>query len=935
MTELSKAYDPKIIEQKWYRFWEKKGYFTADPESDKPCFCVVIPPPNVTGKLHMGHALGMTLEDTIVRWKRMLGFETLWVPGTDHAGISTQTVVEKHLIHTLGKRRSDFTREEFLEHVWEWKEQNEEKIIDQLKSLGCSADWTRKRFTMDKRNNKAVRTLFKKLFDQKLIYRGNYLVNWDPVTQTAIADDEVEYEERSSFLWTFKYPLAGSADFICIATTRPETMLGDTAVACHPEDPKHKQLIGKLIKLPLTDREIPIIGDYRVDPEFGTGLVKVTPAHDPNDYQMGLAHDLPFINILTPDGKINERGGMFSGLSIKEARSRVVEEMEKLDLVEKIEPYTHRVGLSYRSKAVVEPYLSKQWFVKMEGFSKGLLEAVQQERVSLIPPSWVNTYYHWIENLRDWCISRQLWWGHQIPIWYHVDDPEKMLCFDGDGIPPEVAREPDKWRQDEDVLDTWFSSALWPFAALGWPEKTRELKRFYPNSTMICGHDILFFWVARMLFMGKYAMGEYPFSEVYLTSLIFGKSYWRENPEGGISYLSEQERKKYDLGEPLPKGVFCKWEKMSKSKGNIIDPIEMIDQYGTDAVRMALCASASHSWELDLDRRRFEDFKNFANKVWNGARFVFMNLEGLTSQMVEDGLDLSLLGLEDKWILSLYNRAVEEVNCALKEYRFDMAATLAYDFFWKDFCSYYVEIVKPILFDKVGTPEEKRNKQKLLVILLTAAVRLLHPMAPFITEEIFSLIKDKFGGLERVGKNDPYTNELIDALQVEACTIAPYPQLISREDVDEEAEDAFNLLSQVVYQVRNIRAEMQIQPAMPCDIHLVGKTEIFEKNRRIIEALVRTDKVFFHGEEPELGQSSSASVAGIKILIPMPEQYLAKELARLEKQREKVSASIEKIERQLANSEFVARAPKELVEKQIKQLEEAKVALDEIQRRLT
>ncbi len=810
MKEIPKAYEPKTIDSKWYHFWEKGGYFKADPTSKKPPYCIVIPPPNVTGMLHMGHALGGTLEDVLIRWKRMLGFDALWVPGTDHAGIATQTVVERHLIKTLGKRRGDFTREEFLKHVWQWKEKNESLILNQLKKLGCSCDWDRTRFTMDSGNNLAVKTIFKKLYDEGLITRGDYLVNWDPQTQTALADDEVEYEERQGFLYYFKYPLTDGSGYANIATTRPETMLGDTAVAVSPRDAHWADYVGKTILLPLMDREIPIIADDHVDPEFGTGMVKVTPAHDPNDYEIGHRHNLPFINIMEPNGRININGGKFAGLTMAEAREAIVNEMKALNLVEKIEPYINRVGVSYRSKAVIEPYLSKQWFVRMEEFGLKLREAVQEGRVDLIPSSWQNTYFHWIDNLRDWCISRQLWWGHRIPIWYNEKNPDQMICCI-DTIEPN----PDEWVQDPDVLDTWFSSALWPFATLGWPEDTSELKKYYPNSVMVTGHDILFFWVARMILMGEYVFDKPPFPEVYLHSLIFGKSYWREKKEGGIEYVSGQERLDYDLGKPTPKEVHFKWEKMSKSKGNVIDPLEIIDQYGTDALRMALCASASQAWQIDLDRRRFEEFKNFTNKIWNGARFVFMNLGGeapLTSEELSKGLDESLLSLEDKWILSVLNKINADVNSSLEGYQFDQAAQGSYDFFWNEFCSYYLEIAKPVLFGKIGTQEQRKNKQKLLVILLCNSIRLIHPMAPFITEELFQDLKDHFAGIKLGNKLDPYTEETIIALQAEACIVSPFPKVIRSSDMNDEINRSFKVLGEVVYAIRNIRGEMKIPP---------------------------------------------------------------------------------------------------------------------------
>ncbi|HEV7736780.1 MAG TPA: valine--tRNA ligase, partial [Chlamydiales bacterium] len=559
MSDLAKAYDPKLIEEKWYSFWEKGGFFKADPTSGKPPYCIVIPPPNVTGVLHMGHALVDTLEDILIRWKRMQGFEALWVPGTDHAGIATQTVVEKHLYAKTGKRRKDFDREEFLQHVWDWKDRSQAHIIHQIKKLGCSCDWSRFRFTMDEDLCQAVRVVFKKMYDDGLIYRGDYLVNWDPVAQTALSDDEVEHEERTSFLWHIRYPFADGSGSLQIATTRPETMLGDTGVAVHPSDARYLSAIGKQIRLPITGRLIPIIADHFVDPAFGSGAVKLTPAHDFNDFEAANRHGLPLINILTPDAKINEEGGIYAGLSIEEAREQVLLELQRLGLLIKTEPHTLRVGLSYRSKAVVQPYLSKQWFVKMTHFKEKLISAVKEKRVELIPPHWEATYFHWIENLRDWCISRGLWWGHRIPIWYDKNDPSNIICYDGVGPAPD----PERYVQDPDVLDTWFSSSLWPFSVFGWPENTADLQTFYPTSTLITGHDILFFWVARMILMGEYVMGEVPFKETFLHGLIYGKSYWRMNQDGIAIYATPDEKKAYDLGAPLPAHVHSKWEKMS------------------------------------------------------------------------------------------------------------------------------------------------------------------------------------------------------------------------------------------------------------------------------------------------------------------------------------------------------------------------------------
>ncbi len=936
--ELPKAYDPKEIDKKWYAYWEQQKYFDADPSSNRPPYCLVMPPPNVTGNLHVGHALGNTIQDLLIRWKRMLGFEVLWVPGTDHAGIATQTVVERHLFSQTGKRRRDYSREEFLSHVWKWKEDNQDNIVNQQKKLGCSCDWTRHRFTMDQESNRAVRKIFKKMYDDGLIYRGDYLVNWDPVTETALADDEVEHEEKESFLWYFSYPIENHSESLIIATTRPETMLGDVAVAVNPKDPRYQHLIGKHALLPIQNRPIPIIADSFVDIEFGTGAVKVTPAHDPNDYEIGIRHDLPMINIMTPNGCINENGAPFTGMTMAQARDAVVSEMKASGRLEKVEPHSHRIGVSYRSKAVIEPYLSKQWFVKMGNFRTTLRLAVDEGKVQLIPKNWENTYFHWIDNLRDWCISRQLWWGHRIPIWYNTEDPEQMICYDGEGVPEEVKANPDQWSQDDDVLDTWFSSALWPFSALGWPAETAELSRFYPNSTLITGHDILFFWVARMIVMGKYAFDEVPFHQVYLHSLIFGKSYWREGEEGQIQYIPEKERVEYDLGKPVPKDIHMKWEKMSKSKGNIIDPLEMIEQYGTDAVRMALTASATHSWQIDLDRRRFEDFKNFANKVWNGARFVLMNLLGddpLTPDDIAAGLNHSKLTLADRWILCRLNRTIVEVNQALTLYEFDKAATLAYEFFWKEFCAYYVEIVKPTLFGKVGDQEDRKNSQKLLAYVLLNAVQLIHPMAPFITEELFQQIKSHYKNLPEIVDKDPYTKRFSSAVRSSACIVSPYPTLISEEDLSEEVEKTFDFISEIIYAIRNIRGEMKIPLQAGVDVYIVGKDcSIVKENLSLIEALNRKSTLHFTESISHLGLASHVRVGDLQICIPVPEEFKAQEKKRLEKEKDKIVDSIEKMKKQLSNQDFIARAPKELVDSKQIQLKSAEQRLEEIDEKL-
>ncbi len=923
--DLPKQYNPDLVENKWYDFWERKGVFHADALSDAPPFSIILPPPNVTGILHMGHALGGTLQDMLTRYYRMSGFKAVWIPGTDHAGIATQTVVERHLMETQGKRRTDFSREAFLKHAWKWKEDHEKRVIDQLKTLGCSCDWLRQRFTMDPDANLAVRTLFKKMFDDGLIYQGDYLVNWDPVTQTALADDEVEYEERETHLWYFNYPFEEGEGHLTIATTRPETLLGDVAVAVSPKDERYKDYIGKRVLLPIVNRSMPIIADPFVDKEFGTGVVKITPAHDPNDYEIALRHDLPMINLLNPDGTLNENGLEYEGLTMEEARRHIVARMKEIGFLSEIKPHTNRVGLSYRSKAVIEPYLSKQWFVKMAPFKEKLIDAVKSGKVKLVPKSWEKTYFHWIENLRDWCISRQLWWGHRIPVWKHKEDPSKIICYEGEGKPEEVNKEPLMWEQDPDVLDTWFSSALWPFSALGWPHKTNELKAFYPNSVLLTGHDILFFWVARMIMMGEYVMGTVPFKEVSLQGLIYGKSYWREK-EG---YVLPEEKKSYDLGTPPPKDVHSKWEKMSKSKGNVIDPIEVINSYGADAMRMALAASATESRQIDLDRRRFEEFKNFANKVWNGSRFVMMNLE-LSSEELSEGIELDALTLEDRWILSRLSHVTTEIQESFKTFHFDRIANHAYTFFWDEFCSYYVEISKPYLFGKAGTPETKKNKQKILVATLLSALRLMHPVAPFITEEIFHLLKGRFPSLHAKGK-DPYTDDLVAALSKEACAVAPFPTPLT--PVDPKIESTFKEVQEVIYTVRNIRAEMGIPPGTPTQLMIIGESNLIEANQDILKALLPIREIQINPPRSDNAFESHAQLGDTEIIIPLPEELREKELLRLKKEKEKTEKQIEGIKGRLSNPNFADKAPKEVVDEAKAQLTKLEKKLAEIEKR--
>ncbi len=927
--ELSPTYDPSIVEEKWYLFWEEGGFFQPQNKSTKAPFCVILPPPNVTGVLHMGHALVNTIQDILVRYMRMKGHKTVWIPGTDHAGISTQSVVEKHLFATLGKRRADFSREDFLQQVWLWKDEYAGKILSQLKKLGSSLDWSRLRFTMDDVSTRAVKTMFKKMFDDGLIYRGDYLVNWDPLLQTAIADDEVEHEEIASSLWYFNYPVEGEEGrFLTIATTRPETMLGDTAVAVHPNDERYADLIGKKIRLPLTNRLIPIIADRYVDPKFGSGAVKITPAHDFNDYEIGVRHNLEMINIMAPDATIN-------GMTVEAARIDVIQKMKALGLIEKIEPHTLRIGISYKSKAVVQPYLSKQWFIKMEPFKENLLNAVRSGKVKIVPKDWEKTYFHWIENLRDWCISRQLWWGHQIPVWHNKTNPELMICHIEEGLPEEVLKNPHDWVQEEDVLDTWFSSALWPLTTLGWPDNTDDFKTFYPTSTLITGHDILFFWVARMILMGEYATGKVPFEQTFIHGLIYGKSYWRVQDDGNIAYTPAKERLAYELGEPLPKEVLSKWEKMSKSKGNVIDPLEIIGEYGTDAMRFALTSSVTHARQIDLDRRRFEEYKNFANKLWNATRFILLNLEDLSE--LQESLNPSLFTLDDRWILSRLNQTIQEMNHKFTNYHFNEAAKQIYEFFWDEFCAYYLEMCKPYLFAKVGAPETRVNKQHILLIILLASVRLMHPIVPFITEEIFALLKERF---QIKASKDSYLSDVLATLSSEACIVAPYPEELAPSDISKEVEREFELLREVVYALRNIRAELQVPLGQSIDVYLMGDDNKILKfiydNRQILHSLVRIQNIeSSHQHDLLSAAGATAIVKGIKIFVPLPTELKAKEKLRLTKELDKLTLQLQALEQKLQNPEFTSKAPEALVSKTKQSLAETLQAHTEIGLKLT
>ncbi len=915
---MDKHFDPKNIEAKWYPEWESKGYFKPQPSRTGEHYCIVIPPPNVTGSLHMGHAFQDTIMDILIRYHRMKGDETLWQPGTDHAGIATQMVVERLLEREEGKSRHDLGREKFLERVWQWKEESGNTITRQLRRMGASLDWSRERFTMDEGLSNAVREVFVRLYEEGLIYRGKRLVNWDPVLHTAISDLEVISEEENGHLWHFRYPLADGSGHLVVATTRPETMLGDQAVAVHPEDERYKHLIGKTVRLPLVDREIPIIADDYVDPEFGTGCVKITPAHDFNDYEIGQRHNLPLLNIFTIDAAINDNApDAYRGLDRFEARKRIVADMEKLGLLEKIEDHKLMVPRGDRSGAVIEPYLTDQWYVAVESLAKPAIEAVEKGDIEFVPKNWENTYFEWMRNIQDWCISRQLWWGHRIPAWY--DEAGNVYV----GRSEEEVREKynlgdTPLKQDEDVLDTWFSSALWTFSTLGWPEKTPELEKFHPTNVLVTGFDIIFFWVARMIMMTLKFMDEVPFHQVYVHGLV-------RDAEG---------------------------QKMSKSKGNVLDPLDIIDgidleslvkkrtygmmqpqkakkieeqtrkqfpngipAYGADALRFTFASLASTGRDIRFDLQRCEGYRNFCNKLWNASRYVLMNTQGQdTGLNPDDPIELSIA---DRWIISRLQRVEQEVARHIQQYRFDLMAQTLYEFTWDEFCDWYLELSKPILNDPNACEAAKRGTRRTLVRTLDALLRLLHPTIPFITEEIWQQVKPLSGS------------------QGETVMLAPFPEADEgRIDPDAEAEMAW--IQQFISGVRRIRAEMNIAPSKPLPVLLANTSEQDRQwladNEPFLKTLARLESIEVLENEADAPESAVALVGEMKVLIPMAGLIdKAAELARLEKELDKLRKERDRLEKKLGNENFVSRAPADVVAKEKQKLEDVQTALNNLE----
>ena len=898
MSEIPKAFNPNEAESKWYSYWEDNGFFRASVKADKKRYTIVIPPPNITGILTMGHVLNNTLQDVFIRWKRMEGYETLWMPGTDHAGIATQNVVERSLAKE-GKTRHDLGREKFIEKVWQWREQYGHTIIKQLKKLGTSCDWDRERFTMDEGLSEAVQEIFIRLYKKGLIYRGKYIINWCPKDHTAISDDEVNFSEQNGSLWYIKYPITGSDDYATVATTRPETMLGDTAIAVNPNDKRFQHLIGKKVQLPLSDREIPIIADEIVDPEFGTGMVKVTPAHDPNDYWIAQRYNehteksdqMPFINIFDISARTNDNvPQIYRGLDRYEVRKAVVKDLDSSGLLIKVDAYTNNIGRCYRCDTIIEPYLSDQWFVKMKPLAQPALQAVTEGYIHFHPDRWTKTYEHWMNNIRDWCISRQLWWGHRIPVWYCVGDTEcKLKCKE-----PIVSKSnPGKCphcgstnlRQDEDVLDTWFSSWLWPFSTLGWPNDNRDLRYFYPTDTLVTAPDIIFFWVARMIMAGIEVMEEIPqvdgsprlsidqkipFKDVYFTSLI-------RDMQG---------------------------RKMSKSLGNSPDPLDVISEFGADALRFTVLYLAPLGQDVLYSNEKCEIGRNFANKIWNAGRFLLMNKsqlaekDSLTADSIPKISDLHL-DLADRWILSRLNSTISELTSALNSFDINIATKMLYDFLWHDFCDWYVEMIKGRLY---GTESDGIKSICLdrAISIFDEALRLLHPFMPFVTEELWQHLSNRLEG--------------------SSIMVSPFPKSDQRW-IDKNTEEEMQYVQNTINSIRNIRGELTVPPSKEISLILKftdkTKEDIIKRYQKYFQRLARVNSITTSTDGTKPSQAASAVVAGGEIFIPLEGIIdTAVEKERIEKELKHIDIMIQGIENKLSNDNFVSRAPRDVVEKE-------------------
>ena len=861
------TYNPKEIEQQWYTYWEEKGYFHEEVDTNKEPFSIVLPPPNVTGQLHMGHALDNTLQDILIRTKRMQGYNVLWMPGTDHAGIATQVKVEENIMKTEGKSRHDLGREEFLKRVWEWKQEYGSTIVKQIRSLGASCDWTRERFTLDEGYHEAVLKVFVELYEKGLIYRGERITNWCPNCLTALSDIEVEHEDENGHLWHIKYPVIGEEDvFLTVATTRPETMFGDVAVAVNPNDERYAHLVGKELLLPFVNRHIPSIADEYVDQSFGTGCVKITPAHDPNDFEMGQRHNLESIVVMNPDGTMNAGAGHFVNMPRELARKQVVAELEAQGLLEKVEEHGHSVGHCSRCNTTVEPMVSKQWFVSMEPLAKPALEVVRDKSIEFVPERFTKTYTNWLESIRDWCISRQLWWGHRIPAWYCQDCGETIVTAE---TLTECPHCHGKVEQDPDVLDTWFSSALWPFATMGWPENTEEVKHWYPTSVMVTGYDIIFFWVARMIFMGLEFKEEIPFKHVFIHGLV-------RDSQG---------------------------RKMSKSLGNGINPLEVIEEYGADALRFTLVTGNTPGNDMRFYMERVEANRNFANKIWNASKFVLMNLEGFDESFVPSVEDYTLA---DKWILEEYNKTVTNITNNLDKFELGEAASAVYDFIWNTYCDWYIELAKPRLYNKEGG-RDRQTAQYLLVSILRHMMELLHPFMPFVTEHIWQHL--------------PHEGESI--------MVAPWPSTLSMEGFSSAAAH-MNVMMDGIKGIRNMRAEMNVPMGKRSEVILVPATEelkgILETHGDYFHTLGWAEKVtVLSPDAPKPENATVTVVNGLEVYLLLKDLIDAdKEKERIAKEQATVLKEIARLEGKLNNQGFLAKAPEAVVAKEKEKLEEYK-----------
>jgi valyl-tRNA synthetase len=869
---LDKVYDPLRIEEKWYQYWEERGFFHAKADGAKPGFCIVIPPPNVTGVLHMGHALNNTLQDILIRFKRMDGFDTLWMPGTDHAGIATQNVVERQLA-AEGRDRHALGRDAFIQRVWQWKAESGGRIITQLKRLGCSCDWSRERFTMDAGLSRAVREVFVRLYEEGLIYKGDYIINWCPRCQTALADLEVEHDPHDGHLYHIKYPRVDDKGAVTVATTRPETLLGDTAVAVNPEDKRYKKFHGATLRLPVLGREIPVIADPYVSLEFGTGALKITPAHDFNDFEVARRHGLPTVKVIDEAGKMTAAAGKYVGMDRFVCREQILKDLKRDGLLEKMEPYTVPVGHCYRCKTVVEPLVSKQWFVAVKTLADAAVAAVEDGRTHLIPPNWDRSYYDWMTNIRDWCISRQIWWGHRIPAWTCAACGQVKVSREDPAACPHC--QGTDLIQETDVLDTWFSSALWPFSTLGWPDATPEVKLFYPTSVLITAFDILFFWVARMMMMGLHFMGEVPFREVYIHALV-------RDPEG---------------------------QKMSKSKGNVIDPLDLMDRYGTDAFRFSLAAFAAMGRDVRLSEERIAGYRNFANKVWNACRFTLMNLEGFDAAAGE--VDQQPLTPAEAWIMSRLQQVITETRAGLDAYAFDQAANVLYQFIWHEFCDWYLELIKPQLYNKEDAPT-RHHCQSILLGVLSAVLRLLHPFMPFISEEVWQ----KLPGAQ------------------DAVMVSPYPVADDRF-LNPEAEAEMNLVMAAIAAIRNIRGEMNVPPSTQVEVFLhspeSAPMETLSHHQESIKILARVRELHCNAASGHPAASAKAVVEAVDIFMPLTGIINFKEEAnRLDKELEKLGKEVSQAQRKMANEDFLAKAPGEVVQKEQGKLQAATDKLNKL-----